>query len=137
MPINKLGGGAMWQLKFRKVSAPITLAALVLFLLLALSCAAQTTTPTTPPKSDQPQIHNVEIKNFGFSPPELRIKKGDTVVWVNRDSAGHTVTSDSSNELGSPQISQNQEYRHTFTQSGTFNYHCTLHPSMKAKVMAE
>jgi len=127
----------MCQIKFGKVGAPIALIVLVLSLLFTLSCAAQTTTPTATPKTDQPQINNVEIKNFGFNPLELRIKKGDTVVWVNRDSAGHTITSDSGNELSSPTISQNQEYRHTFTQSGTFNYHCTVHPSMKAKVIVE
>ncbi len=127
----------MLQLKFRKVCLPIILAGLVLLALFALSCAAQTTTPTTPPKSAQPQIYNVEIKSFSFNPPELTINKGDTVVWVNRDSAAHTIISDSGNELSSPSISQNQEYRHTFTQSGTFNYHCSIHPSMKAKVIVE
>jgi amicyanin len=124
----------MCQFKLGKVGAPI---ALILSLLFALSCATQTTAPTTAPKTDQPQINNVEINNFGFNPLELRIKKGDTVVWVNRDSAGHTITSDSGNELSSPTISQKQEYRHTFTQSGTFNYHCIVHPSMKAKVIVE
>jgi len=127
----------MLKVKSIKVIAPITLAVLVLFLLFSLSCAAQTTAPTTTPKTNQPQIHNVDIKNFGFNPQELRIKRGDTVVWTNRDSVGHTITSDSGNELGSPQIAQNQEYRHTFTQLGTFNYHCAVHPPMKAKVIVE
>jgi len=127
----------MCQSKLGKVGASIALTVLILSLLFAFSCAAQTTAPAAAPKTDQPPINNVEIKNFGFNPPELRIKKGDTVVWVNRDSAGHTITSDSGNELSSPTISQNQEYRHTFTQSGTFNYHCTVHTSMKAKVIVE
>ena len=89
---------------------------------------------------NQPQIegtYNIEISNFAFNPSEIKIKKGETVVWINRDSAPHTVTSDSGNEINSPQLSNEQVYSHSFSNTGTFNYYCSVHPSMKATVIVE
>src|SRR5690349_18146487 len=34
----------------------------------------------------------VAIKEFTYRPATLRIHAGDTVTWVNRDAANHTVT---------------------------------------------
>ena len=76
----------------------------------------QQTTPTT---------YNVEIINFAFTPLTLTIKKGDT------------VTSDTGNELDSSLFSQGQTYSHTFNEPGIYNYHCTPHPYMKAKIIVE
>ena len=89
---------------------------------------------------NQPQIegtYNIEISNFAFNPSEIKIKRGETVVWINRDSAPHTVTSDSGNEINSPQLSNEQVYSHSFSNTGTFNYYCSVHPSMKATVIVE
>ena len=45
----------------------------------------ETTPPeTTPPASEGAQTYNIEIKNFAFSPSELTINVGDTVIWTNR-----------------------------------------------------
>ncbi len=89
---------------------------------------------------NQPQIggtYNIEISNFAFNPSEIRIKRGETVIWINKDSAPHTVTSDSGTEINSPQLSNGQVYSHSFSNTGTFNYYCSVHPSMKAKVIVE
>ena len=88
-------------------------------------------------ETSSPQTYNIVIENFAFSPSELRIKKGDSIVWTNQDSVRHTVTSDSGNELGSGLLSQGQTYSHTFNTRGTFAYHCAPHPNMKAKIIVE
>lgn len=91
--------------------------------------------PSPPPISSQPaKTYDVTIQGFAFSPFALKINKGDTVVWTNKDSAPHTVASDSGNELASDTLSNDQTYSHTFNQAGTFNYHCGVHLSMKARV---
>ena len=84
-----------------------------------------------------PQTYSINIANFAFSPSEIRIKAGDTIVWTNKDSASHTVTSDSASELNSGFLGGGESYSHTFNTAGTFNYHCTPHPYMKAKVIVE
>lgn len=97
----------------------------------------QPSTGETNTSSSQPQTYNIEISGLTFSPAELRIKAGDTVIWTNKDSVGHTVTSDSGTELDSSLLSQSQTYSHTFNQKGTFSYHCTPHSFMKGKVVVE
>jgi len=87
--------------------------------------------------STSPTTYDIEIKNFAFSPSTLTIKKGDTVKWTNQDSTRHTATSDSRNELDSELLAKGDSYSHTFNSVGTFNYHCTPHPSMKAKIIVE
>ncbi len=81
--------------------------------------------------------NNIEIKNFAFSPSTLTIKVGETVTWANIDSTSHTVTSDSGSELGSDTLSPSQSYSHTFNTVGTFDYHCSIHTSMKGKIIVE
>jgi len=84
-----------------------------------------------------PQTFNVSISNFAFNPVGLSIKKGDTVIWTNDDSTQHTVTSDSGSELGSQLLSNGQIYSHTFNNAGTFNYHCSVHSFMGAKITVQ
>ena len=79
----------------------------------------------------------IELKSFSFQPKELIIKAGDTVIWTNKDSTSHTVTSNSGNELNSPSLSKESIYSHTFTQTGTFAYHCKPHSNMKGTIIVE
>ncbi len=79
---------------------------------------------------------NVEIRNFAFSPQSLQTKAGTKIVWTNKDSVGHTVTSDNG-VFGSGLLGQGQSFEFVFAQEGTFSYHCTPHPNMVATVVVE
>ncbi len=84
-----------------------------------------------------PIEETINIKDFTFNPATINIKKGTTVIWTNQDSTKHTVTSDSGSELDSELLAKGETYSHQFNQTGTFNYHCTPHPFMEAKVIVE
>jgi plastocyanin len=71
----------------------------------------------------------VTIQNFAFNPVTITISKGQTVTWTNMDSAPHTVTS-TTGYFDSGPISQGQTFSHTFNTAGTFEYSCTIHPSI-------
>ena len=86
---------------------------------------------------NSPITHSIEIKGFNFQPEELNIKTGDTVTWTNGDSVKHTVTSDSGSELDSELLSKGETYSHTFTKTGTYDYHCAPHPYMTGKIVVE
>ena len=96
-----------------------------------------TTTVKAATTTIQPQTAAVNIKTFSFNPSTLTVKVGTIVTWTNEDSTKHTITSDSGNELNSPQLSQGETYSHTFNQAGTYNYHCSIHYSMTGKVIVE
>ena len=89
-------------------------------------------TPATPPVP-APKTYNVTIQNFSFDQTALSVKKGDTVIWTNKDSAPHTVTGNSGGP-SSGTLNTNATYSFTFTSAGTFNYHCSFHPSMVGTV---
>ena len=105
-----------------------------LLLILLVSCTEQT---TEVPQDLEGNIYNVEISNFAFLPDTLTINQGDTVIWINSDSAAHTETSDSGSELDSAEIAQDQTYSHVFNSPGTYSYYCTLHPRMKASIRVQ
>jgi amicyanin len=107
----------------------------LLFAILLISGCTQSTGGNQ--GNPQPSANSVDIKNFAFSPSTLTIKVGETVTWTNDDSTSHTVTSDSGSELGSGSISPGQTYSHTFNTAGTFDYHCSIHTSMKGEVIVE
>lgn len=78
----------------------------------------------------------VTIEGFAFNPTEVRISAGGTVTWQHKDPAPHTVTSDNG-EFDSGSLSQGDNWSFTFEKPGTYEYHCEIHPSMKAKVIVE
>ncbi|MCA9347610.1 cupredoxin family copper-binding protein [Candidatus Saccharibacteria bacterium] len=82
--------------------------------------------------------NSVEIKNMAFSQSTITIKKGETVTWTNKDSMAHTVVeSDSQDGPKSGNLANGDSYSFTFNTSGTFEYHCSIHPSMTGKVVVE
>ena len=80
--------------------------------------------------------HKVSIENVKYDPKELKIKKGDTVVWTNGDDRDHTVTADD-DSFKSKKIASGDTYQRKFTKAGRYKYHCDYHPRMKAVVIVE
>ncbi len=79
----------------------------------------------------------VDISGFAFDPKVIKIKSGSVVIWTNRDSVEHTVTSEKGEaaELGSESLGQGDSYKHTFRDPGTYSYYCIPHSQMKAAVI--
>jgi len=68
----------------------------------------------------------VLVDNFAFSPGVVSVQQGSTVVWINKETAKHTVTAD--NELfNSETLSVGESYSFTFNETGTFAYYCKFH----------
>ena len=78
----------------------------------------------------------VSIKGFKFSPADITINIGDTIVWTNDDSAPHTVES-SDGTLKSDELTNGDTYSHTFAKAGKVSYMCGIHPSMKGSVTVQ
>ena len=79
------------------------------------------------------------MKNYAFDPPTLTIKPGTVVTWINQDGPTHTVVSDSGSPVvfSSDPLSNGASYKFTFTQPGTYTYHCSIHPSMKGTIIVQ
>lgn len=98
---------------------------------------APTNTPTTAPASTPttapPSTGNsVSIMNFTFSPTTLTVKTGTKVTWTNKD----TVTDDKG-AFNSGLLTPGNSFSFTFTQAGTYSYHCNIHHSMMATIVVQ
>jgi plastocyanin len=75
----------------------------------------------------------VSIANFSFTPAKLSISVGTTVIWTNNDTVTHTVTADQGT-FDSNNLSPGSTFSFTFSQAGSYPYHCKIHPSMTGTI---
>ncbi len=90
-------------------------------------------TQATPTSDNNSQ--NIVIKNFKFEPSSITIKAGTTVTWTNQDKAPHTIVSDDQTFNGN--TDSNGTFSYTFKKSGTYNYYCSIHPSMIGTIIVQ
>src|SRR5688572_21867696 len=84
------------------------------------------------PGAAQAKEHRVEIADLKYKPAKLKVKKGDTVVWVNKDDRDHTVVAkakskddkDKGGGFDSGKIAAGDTYSHAFDKPGQFEYGC-------------
>lgn len=95
--------------------------------------APEAPTNAPAPSGEPVRAEKVEIVNFAYGPDPVRIQDGGKVTWLNRDSAPHTATADDGS-FDTGTIEEGKLKSETFKQPGTFEYHCTIHPSMHGTV---
>lgn len=77
--------------------------------------------------------HVVTIENMRFSPADLTVKRGERVVWINKDMFPHTASARSA-AFDSGSIPPTASWSHVAKTVGVYPYVCTLHPTMSAKL---
>jgi plastocyanin len=75
--------------------------------------------------------HHVIIDGMKFTPQVVQVKKGDTVVWENRDMFVHNVTAAG---VKSGDLQPGKTWHWVVPAKMSFDYLCTLHPVMKGRV---
>jgi plastocyanin len=99
---------------------------------------------------DEPQTIHVEIPlgtsvpgceetNECWLPADISINVGDTVHWMNVDTAAHTVTGGSpadgpSGVFDSSLVMADAVYAFTFDEAGSYDYFCMVHPWMVGSI---
>lgn len=78
------------------------------------------------------KTHIVAIRNSQFSPANLTVASGDTVIFRNDDIVPHTATGKG---FDSGNLDKGQSWRYVAKTKGSFSYICTYHPSMKGRIM--
>lgn len=85
------------------------------------------------PATSSNEANTVLIENYEFNPKTTTIKVGETVTWLNKDSALHSIVSE--NYFSSAAFGQGETFTYKFGQAGTYDYICGIHTSMKGKVV--
>jgi plastocyanin len=90
--------------------------------------------PATDAPAGDPASGDAEIVISGFAFSEdITVAVGTTVVVRNDDSAGHTWTADDG-AFDSGFIDAGGTFEFTFTEAGTFAFHCEVHPAMTGTI---
>lgn len=97
-------------------------------------------------------LEQVDVANVAF-PATIEVASGMSVRWINRDeNVRHTVTSGLPGDGGVPGVSEGKPARpdglfdgvladasagftFTFTEPGSYDYFCRVHPSMVGSVI--
>ena len=79
--------------------------------------------------------HEIVMQAVQFAPAMLKVKRGDVVVWTNRDPFPHTATA--AGVFDSKSIAEGKSFRWRADRAGTFAYVCTFHPTMKGTLEVE
>lgn len=82
------------------------------------------------------RLHVVKIENMKFDPPELTVKVGDSVEWINLDLFPHTATADNG-AFDSSGVPPEKKWRWKVSKVGDLSYICRFHPTMVGKITAE
>jgi len=113
-------------------------------MLLASACGSSYSAPSpVPMPSPTPTAGSTPITipvgastlgNRAFNPADLDVAVGTTVTWTNTDSTAHTTTSDGPG-WNSGTLQPRAQFSTTFSNAGTFPYHCAIHPGMVGTVV--
>ena len=100
-------------------------------------CFSERVAGANPPAGDLCEgtpANTIQIRNFAFVQQTLTVARGTRVTWVNCDPEIHTSTADN-NLWDSGAINPEGTFQRTFDAAGSFPFHCTPHPSMKATIV--
>jgi plastocyanin len=109
----------------KRIVASVALAAALL--------ASQVAPASQPGPATASKAKTVDISHFEFHPPALSVAKGSRVVFSNSSGTAHTATDKGAFDSG--RIKPGHSFAVRFEQTGTFRYHCKIHPFMHGRIV--
>ncbi|MGP1630096.1 MAG: cupredoxin domain-containing protein [Giesbergeria sp.] len=85
--------------------------------------------------ADKSATHTIVMQSTSYAPQVLTVKRGDTVVWVNKDPFPHTATA--AGVFDSKSIAADASWKYKASKVGNFDYTCIFHPNMKGTLRVE
>ncbi|HET8741985.1 MAG TPA: cupredoxin domain-containing protein [Gaiella sp.] len=85
------------------------------------------------PSSAAPPVAEVAIQFAAYGPEQLDVLPGQTVKWTNVSQRTHTVTA-YDGLFDSGDVTSGHRFAFRFTNTGTYEYHCTIHPSIVGEI---
>ena len=79
---------------------------------------------------------SISMKNFTFSPGNVRVPVGAKVTWKNEDDAPHVATA-SDGSWSTPNLLKAQSATVTFDKPGDYLYVCRYHPGMTGRLLVQ
>jgi plastocyanin len=104
--------------------------------------SAEMSTEESAEASDGGGATTVMLTNFEFDPTEITVSAGDTVTFMNHDSAAHTVTEGQNGNAADgarfdDQVAGGASVEVTFDEAGDYDVTCLFHANMNMVVHVE
>jgi plastocyanin len=98
----------------------------------AMSCA-----PDASRRSDAPApaTHTVSMDAVSFAPATVSVNRGDSIAWINKDPFPHTATADG--RFDSRALAPAASWTFVASAPGEIHYVCTLHPTMRGRIVVK
>ena len=93
------------------------------------------TTIPVPQTTTSVSDNTIRIKNFAFDPASITVKVGSTVRWENKDSVPHRILF--ADGTYSQVLAASDSWSRKIDKAGTYDYSCTIHPSMQGTVIVQ
>jgi len=79
----------------------------------------------------------IVIEHYAFGPPEVTVKAGEKVAFVNNDQIPHSVVVQAPNGetfRSKEQLDEGEVFNVVFSTAGEAAYFCDLHSGMRGKI---
>ncbi len=76
-------------------------------------------------------IYKVNILATQFDPSTMTMLPGAKITWTNMHTELHSIVSDDATSFNSGNIAAGASFSFTPTVTGTYPYHCGLHPAVR------
>jgi plastocyanin len=80
-------------------------------------------------------VPHMVMTSYQYLPNTLTVKSGTVVTIMNDDAPAHTVTDDFAGGMDTGRMRSGTSVSIRFTEPGEFNFHCTIHASMRGKII--
>ena len=127
-----MADGGRHEATVEKRASPWGIAAVVLFAGIAIAAVVTILARQSQGSSPPAKANTVVMAQIAFNPKTLTAAKGSEIVFENKDVAPHNVTADNP-KISSGTITPGKTFRLVVQQP--FEYRCTIHPGMDAKVV--
>jgi plastocyanin len=85
------------------------------------------------PAAAAPHRADVNVQYSAYGPSQLDVLPGTRVRWSNESTRTHTVTA-YDGTFDSGRLEPGARFQVTFTRPGTYQYHCSIHPSIVGEI---
>lgn len=113
----------------------LTLVALLLAVVLVLALPAVAAgRPSEPEARALRAVQRIRMVDNAYRPRSISVPRGTRIRWINRGNLLHSSTS-TRGLWDSGLLDPGEAFTRVFRRAGTFGFTCTIHPTMRGRIV--
>lgn len=91
--------------------------------------------PEAPAEKIAPSLYVVQIEQMKFFPEDIKVHKGDTIMWINNDMVAHDITEEKNKIWSSSLLQPGKSWK--LIADSSADYYCSIHQVMKGSFQVQ